>query len=736
MLNKNRLMTGVVFPLMSIAIAAQPAAAMPFRSGSEAPHARAATGTETLGQIILAQAEPAAPAAEGAPAAEEVPPPKKRKPAEEPAAEAPEPKRQEQRPPEPRPEPAQQPEPEAKPRAERPRNAEPEQRAAPADAPAEPQAERPKRQREQPQTDGEPKPERPARAQKPQNDSEPKPERPRKQEPAAAEPQAPVEPKAAAEPKLPSEPKAPAAEAPPEPKPARKPAEEVAPAKGAAPVEAVPEKKPEAHEPKAAPVPTESPAPEKPPAPGAQPNPAPGQQPSEQTRPPRGQQSGEQQAPIPNALPPAADGTATGQAPAGEPVPAQIAVPQQEAPPSTKEELDKARAVAKDPSKSADTVILPIDKGAAVLDSDKEAERSGNQQSRDQRRQEREAAKDFKVPTSDAESQAARGRDAPQITIQAITTVQGERVDRRPDYDRPEGIREWQPRDMPRGGPRDRDMGDRVFLQYGDRVVVRGDDNDRFVRDGAEPYYERLPEGRVRETVERRDGTQVVTIRNRYGDVIQRSRIDDRGREYVLFYAPELVDEPDREYVYRDPGLDLPPMRLRIPVQDYIIDTSSDPDRDYYRFLEQPPVEPVERVYSLDEVRYSARIRDKVRRIDLDTITFATGSAEIPMSQAQSLRKVADAMNKALEKNPAETFLIEGHTDAVGNDESNLVLSDERAASVANVLTDVYGIPPENFATQGYGERFLKVQTLGASQENRRVTIRRITPLVKPVAQK
>jgi outer membrane protein OmpA-like peptidoglycan-associated protein len=63
------------------------------------------------------------------------------------------------------------------------------------------------------------------------------------------------------------------------------------------------------------------------------------------------------------------------------------------------------------------------------------------------------------------------------------------------------------------------------------------------------------------------------------------------------------------------------------------------------------------------------------------------------------------------------------------------VLSDERAASVANVLSDVYGIPPENLATQGYGERYLKVQTLGPEQQNRRVTIRRVTPLVKPIAQ-
>jgi outer membrane protein OmpA-like peptidoglycan-associated protein len=106
------------------------------------------------------------------------------------------------------------------------------------------------------------------------------------------------------------------------------------------------------------------------------------------------------------------------------------------------------------------------------------------------------------------------------------------------------------------------------------------------------------------------------------------------------------------------------------------------------------------------------------------------------MNQASSLRKVADAIKEVLDRDPAETFLIEGHTDAVGSDDSNLVLSDRRAESVARVLSDAFGIAPENLATQGYGERYLKVRTEAASQENRRVTIRRITPLVKPVAQK
>ncbi|WCK01134.1 OmpA family protein [Agrobacterium tumefaciens] len=747
---KNTLLTGVVFPLMSLAIAVEPAAA----GFAGAARAQAQVSQTLPGQVILAQAEPAQENPE-----EELR--KKRHQAEEAQPQA-EPKREERAP-----EPQREPEPKreaapAEPRPEPKREAppEPQQREArpePAPAPAEQPQERPRKpeRAQEPQGEGEQRPARqreaapeaapaeqqpqerprkPQKAEQPAGEGEQRPERPRKEKEPAKEPAAEQQP--AARPENAEQPAKPR-----EPAPAKKPqVEEKAPEQKAEPVEKpVPEKKPAAPEPavKEAPVPTEAPTPARPPAPEAQPNPAPGRQPSEQP-PVEGQGGTRPAAPLPGAPTPPPSGATTGQAPAGEPVPNQVAVPQTEAPPTTKEELDKAKAIAKDPSKTADTVILPVDKGAAVLDSDKEVERSGNRQTREERRREREQAGDVKVPTSDAEAQragAAEGKaPPPPVKLEAITSQQGERIDRRPQYERPDGVREWQPRE---GRPRDRDRdGDApIILQFGDRVVVRGDDNQRFIRDGGEPYYERLPGGRVRETVERRDGTQVVTIRNRYGDVIQRSRIDDRGREYVLFYAPELMDDPDRDYVYRDPGLDLPPMRLRIPVTDYIIDTSSDPDRDYYRFLEQPPVEPVERVYSLDEVRYSARIRDKVRRIDLDTITFATGSAEIPMAQARSLRKVADAINKALQKNPAETFLIEGHTDAVGSDESNLVLSDERAASVANVLTDVYGIPPENLATQGYGERYLKVQTLGPEQQNRRVTIRRVTPLVKPIAQ-
>jgi outer membrane protein OmpA-like peptidoglycan-associated protein len=59
-----------------------------------------------------------------------------------------------------------------------------------------------------------------------------------------------------------------------------------------------------------------------------------------------------------------------------------------------------------------------------------------------------------------------------------------------------------------------------------------------------------------------------------------------------------------------------------------------------------------------------------------------------------------------------------------------LSLSDRRASAVAEVLSDTFGVPPENLVTQGYGEQFLKVPTPGPEPLNRRVEVRRIGPLM------
>ena len=146
--------------------------------------------------------------------------------------------------------------------------------------------------------------------------------------------------------------------------------------------------------------------------------------------------------------------------------------------------------------------------------------------------------------------------------------------------------------------------------------------------------------------------------------------------------------------------------------------------------LTAPPVESVERAYSLEEVRYSERLRDKLRRIDTP-VTFDSGSAAISPQEIPTLDRLALAMEAILDQDPDTIFLIEGHTDAIGSEISNLALSDRRAESIAIALSEYFNIPPENLITQGYGEAYLKVPTLEAERSNRRVAVRNITNLLR-----
>ncbi|MBO0904756.1 OmpA family protein [Jiella sonneratiae] len=261
---------------------------------------------------------------------------------------------------------------------------------------------------------------------------------------------------------------------------------------------------------------------------------------------------------------------------------------------------------------------------------------------------------------------------------------------------------------------------------------IKGDDEQRLSRNADDTYYERLPRGRTRQVIVRENGVKVITVTNRYGDIVRRSRVLPNGREVVLFYDPYSSDD-ERPTYERDPGRDLPPIQVGIPRDEYIVDVDRPDEQLYYKTLVAPPVETVERIYSVDEVVRSERIRDKVRRIDLNTINFDFGSDSIGQDQVGNLEALAKAIQEVVDKNPSETFLIEGHTDAVGSEVANLALSDRRAESVASALTQYFDVPPENLVTQGYGEADLKVNTEEANRENRRVTVRRITPLVKPV---
>jgi outer membrane protein OmpA-like peptidoglycan-associated protein/outer membrane biosynthesis protein TonB len=277
-------------------------------------------------------------------------------------------------------------------------------------------------------------------------------------------------------------------------------------------------------------------------------------------------------------------------------------------------------------------------------------------------------------------------------------------------------------------------IGLATIFAIGANQFINTPDTPRMVYPDDQRYYvENLSDGRTRETILRADGSRIVTIRDRYGDVIRRSRIEPDGREILLVYVDPSYRRYDEQGRWIDPGRQLPPLVLNIPPSEYVLNASAANQQQVATFLEQPPVETIQRYYTIDEVKRSSRLRDMVRRLEIADLTFDTGSANISQSELGALSATANAMLALIAQNPAETFLIEGHTDAVGSDIFNLALSDRRAESIAYALTRVYGVPAESLATQGYGERYLKVNTQLAERTNRRVTIRRITPLITPM---
>jgi OmpA-OmpF porin, OOP family len=269
-----------------------------------------------------------------------------------------------------------------------------------------------------------------------------------------------------------------------------------------------------------------------------------------------------------------------------------------------------------------------------------------------------------------------------------------------------------------------REPGRVIVVDSNGQSLIRHSDDDRF-RYGARDVRMEREGNDSRMVVIREDGSQIITVNGPDGGLLRRIRRDRDGREVIII-----------DNTYRDPDaidgyyIDLPPPVLRIPADRYIVEADVAGPELIYDTLIAPPVDRIQRRYSLDEIRYSPSVRQRMPSIDLDTINFELGSSDIPQDQAAKLQAIADGLNRAISRNPREVFLIEGHTDATGNDVDNLSLSDRRAESAANLLTQQFQVPAENLTSQGYGSQYLKIQTDGPERQNRRVTIRRITPLL------
>jgi outer membrane protein OmpA-like peptidoglycan-associated protein len=126
------------------------------------------------------------------------------------------------------------------------------------------------------------------------------------------------------------------------------------------------------------------------------------------------------------------------------------------------------------------------------------------------------------------------------------------------------------------------------------------------------------------------------------------------------------------------------------------------------------------RSLSSSEREEIATIAKDKPNIDLE-INFDYNSADISKKSLPSVQ----ALGKAL-TNPdlkGSTFVVAGHTDAVGSETYNQDLSERRADSIKRYLVDKYSIPGPDLVTVGYGKTKLKDPNNPTSEVNRRVQV-------------
>lgn len=80
-------------------------------------------------------------------------------------------------------------------------------------------------------------------------------------------------------------------------------------------------------------------------------------------------------------------------------------------------------------------------------------------------------------------------------------------------------------------------------------------------------------------------------------------------------------------------------------------------------------------------------------------ILFVTGSAKLQASSNKGLNEVVQIMKT----NPGMSLAIDGHTDDVGDDEKNMLLSQQRADAVKNYFLSK-GIEESRISATGHGE--------------------------------
>ncbi|MEO8071637.1 MAG: OmpA family protein [Acidobacteriota bacterium] len=163
-------------------------------------------------------------------------------------------------------------------------------------------------------------------------------------------------------------------------------------------------------------------------------------------------------------------------------------------------------------------------------------------------------------------------------------------------------------------------------------------------------------------------------------------KIEIQHLNYIC--EPEIINGTD--------GVDYKPIKARCMLVDKILpDECGNIKAGAYDLAEKCANE------ALDNLSENFSVDDLLRAMNLYIIQFDIGKYDIPPKNMAFLEKAAGYMKKL----PPEVKIeVGGHTDNTGTDESNQILSDNRAKAVRDALIKL-GIKSEMLTEKGYGSK-------------------------------
>jgi outer membrane protein OmpA-like peptidoglycan-associated protein len=109
------------------------------------------------------------------------------------------------------------------------------------------------------------------------------------------------------------------------------------------------------------------------------------------------------------------------------------------------------------------------------------------------------------------------------------------------------------------------------------------------------------------------------------------------------------------------------------------------------------------------------------RAVNLPTVTFEFNSASLTSQGRQQLEILAQALKEGSLVD--RKILIQGHTDAHGDDQYNLGLSERRALVAKEFLVSASGLEPSQLTAVGLGKTHLLPGKSEFAPEQRRIEV-------------